>query len=1048
MVRTGRLLFQVTYDTMTSSSRCVAVIWLLCWLSSPLVGAEGGAVGQMKQVRIAHIDHASVGVPRVQQGPRALPAISNVDVVVAGGGVAGVTAALEASGQGLSVVLIEPRNYFGYELTAPGLPTTAPYQPTPGFATADRLCRRWSDQGAYRRERVSPGKLKASLRELVADEARIKPYLFSWPCGVVLHGNVVCGVVMANRSGRQIVMAKAVIDATSDARLAAAAGATFARTWRGQKTAKRTVTLSDHNPLKTGVLDVPEGLGLVGDQVRVLGDRTQVVEYALLASIGDDIAGDLSMAQAASLERGVSLLKYLESTPGVFQNDHVDPERPFRDRHPRYRFGPEVFVCQGPVVVCRKPVPKGSFDLVALAEPDTCRPTGIEGIVIAGRTVSAAEEMVGLQALACSGEQSGRVATEIARKAPAMVIEPLAAVPSVKSAARRVAEILTGPDPDIPYPFIRHEAVELPVIRQADVLVVGGGTSGAPAAIAAARQGAKVVLVELLPNLGGTSSNRVHGYYWGVTWRSKLSEEINARTHTWLRVREKYRFNGEEKKVALQELARAVGVKLYYHTLGAGVVMDGNTIAGLVVENAGGRQVILARMVIDATGHGDVAAAAGAAFGKGRTSDGFMHEVDRNGLRDPTNVEDMSAFLVKHPSSSIALNIRESRRITGDYVLSFEDSIHGRNYADLVCRWRSNYDTHFPSSANMSDLAQDWVVLLGLWRRPILGNIPYRCLLPKGIDNLLVVGKSFSVDHDTGIGARMQRDLQHLGEAAGVAAAVAVRDRTTAREVPIEKLQRELVRVGVLRNEDLAAVNTPGAPFDPAAAAAKLGTADSLDAMVHLYLAGEVSVPALRPLLKSDENDVRADAALLLGMHGDRLAIRELLHCLKQRNSRTHRFTLVDCSSRPSVPMWYASVILLGRFREKAAVPLLIDVLNDPDRCPPDLASFAITALERIGDPVAVEAIKPYLKTGESAPMENENASFEIRWGVRTNAARALAQLGDSSGAAELIRLLDAEQALVRDYAQRLLEEITARHFGKDRRRWQARWEEHGSRRR
>ena len=75
--------------------------------------------------------------------------------------------------------------------------------------------------------------------------------------------------------------------------------------------------------------------------------------------------------------------------------------------------------------------------------------------------------------------------------------------------------------------------------------------------------------------------------------------------------------------------------------------MERDRITGVMVENAAGRQVILAEMVIDATGHGDVAAAAGATFTKGRTSDGFLHEVDRNGLRDPTNVEDMTAFLMK-----------------------------------------------------------------------------------------------------------------------------------------------------------------------------------------------------------------------------------------------------------------------------------------------------------------------------------------------------------------------------------------------------------------
>jgi len=1020
----------------------------LCWLSGQLAGAEGDATERAKRLRVVHVNRAAADKPCVQQDPCAVPVIAQVDVVVAGGGVAGVAAALQAAGEGLSVVLVEPRNYFGYEFAAPELPTTVPYKPTPEFTLADRLCRRLSQEGAYPGRRVNPVRLKASLHKMVGDEARIKPYLFSWPCGVVMQGNAVRGLVMSNRSGRQIVLAGAVVDATADARVAAAAGATFTETLRGHKTIKRTISLSDHNPLVAGVLNVSEDLGLIDNQVRVFGENSQVIEFALPATIGEDMASDLSKAQAASLDQGISLLEHLERTPEAFRNGQVDPERPFRDRQPRYRFGPEIFVSQGPVAACRKSLPGHVFDVAALADSDTCRPKGIEGIAIAGRTVAPAQEMAGLQALACSGEQSGRVAAEIARKSPPLAVTNASSARDASAtSAVRIAEILTGPDPSIPYPAVHQEAAQLPVIQQADVVVVGGGTSGAPAAIAAARQGAKVILVEILPNLGGTSSNRVTGYYWGVTWRSNLTQEINDRIHTWLRVREKYRFNGEEKKVALQELALAMGVKIYYGTLAAGAVMEGNRITGVVVENAAGRQVILAKIVIDATGNGDIAAAAGASFTKGRSSDGFLHEVDRNGLRDPTNVEDMTAFLMKRPSSSIALNIRESRLIAGDYVVTFEDSTHGRNFADLICRWRSNYDTHVPNSASMSDLAQDWVALLGLWRRPIVGNIPYRSILPKGTDNLLVVGKSFSVDHDTNLGARMQRDLQHLGEAAGVAAALAVRYETTARKVPIEKLQNELTLIGVLRDEDLQTIHVRPTEFDPASESAKLGSAESLEAMVGLYLAGEVSVPALRPLLESDNKDVRADAALLLGMLGDRTAVAELLRCLKERNPRTHRFTLVDCSSRSSVPMWYASAILLGRLREKSAVPLLTDLLKVPDTCPPDLASFAIVALDRIGDPVAIEAVRPYLKTGESASTENENQAFELKWGVRTNAARALARLGDTSGVPMLIELLGADQSLARDYAQRLLEEITGQHFGKDRRRWLTWWNEHGQKR-
>ena len=87
----------------------------------------------------------------------------------------------------------------------------------------------------------------------------------------------------------------------------------------------------------------------------------------------------------------------------------------------------------------------------------------------------------------------------------------------------------------------------------------------------------------------------------------------------------------------------------------------------------------------------------------------------------------------------------------------------------MVARWRSNYDSHFPHSANEEDRAQDWMAILGLFRKPLWGSIPYRAILPQGLDGILVVGKAHSATHDALIGGRMQRDLQHLGEAAGVA---------------------------------------------------------------------------------------------------------------------------------------------------------------------------------------------------------------------------------------------------------------------------------------
>jgi HEAT repeat protein len=350
-------------------------------------------------------------------------------------------------------------------------------------------------------------------------------------------------------------------------------------------------------------------------------------------------------------------------------------------------------------------------------------------------------------------------------------------------------------------------------------------------------------------------------------------------------------------------------------------------------------------------------------------------------------------------------------------------------------------------------------------------------MLPRGIDNLLVVGKSYSTDHDGSIGGRMQRDLQHLGEAAGVAAAMAARDSVAPRKIDVRKLQRELVRIGVLREQDLKTTRQPP-PGELAEAAAQLGGAagwdedpdcprefggpvreataaggQTPDALRKLYLAGERSIPLLRPLLQSPDADVRADTALVLGMLGDRAATGELLRCLKSKCARTHTFKLEGCSWRSSLPMYYASIILLGRLREKQATPLLVELIKNPQECPPYLASFVIVALGRIGERSAADAIRPYLDAGslaagnepqqlEGAWRQNETNQFEMKYGVRTNAARALARLGDLSGAPTLIDMLDEDSAPVRDLAQRLLEQITGQRFGKDRKAWTRWWME------
>ena len=1014
---------------------CCALLLVLVSLASTSVAAEPAVAAESAAWEVRQYLTPAEGLPTVLQSERKLPVVGQADVVVVGGGVAGVAAALDAVTAGRSVVLVEERNYLGHELTAT----------------------------FHRCDGAEPRQVRAQLLQRVAKvegdvASDLKVLLYTVAGAVVCEGRHVRGVVVANHSGRQVVLAKAVVDATSEGRIAAAAGARFDRSLTGPKTVRRIVALRRPTSLAVGEHPVPESLGLQGNRVLV---HERYLELVLESKITGDVARDLSALQAATLEKSFAVVEHLE-----------------REGHKLTGIvpAPEIRIDEMPVVVRRGDWSDAERATLQLISTEALLPVGVEGLVVTGRLVASSPELETRAALDAVGKLAGRAAAELAGQSeefPALTAEP---AQDPAGPRPKVREMLGGIEPRTRYPVLRQAATRLPVRGEYDVLIVGGGTSGAPAAIAAARLGARVALVEALPNLGGTGSNRVLSYYWGVPWKSRLRLELGDQIELVKRTtggpREKVDFSGERKMLALQQMAREAGVEIFYRSFSAGALVENTRVTGAVIENAAGRHVLRAKVVIDATGHADVAAAAGAAFHKGRQSDGFLHRIQHGPLRDPTHIVDISTSYVRNPAQAPVMAIRESRRIVGDTTVSFDEALHGCLFPDTICRFRSNYDTHWPPNANQSDQAQDWIALMGLWRRPILGSIPYRSLLPKGLDGILVAGKAYAIDHDALIIGRMQPDLEHLGEAAGVAAALAVQANVAPRGLPVEQLQAQLVRLGVLRPNDAPQVTVDDAPTTeemfrqdlwgdqrqrdephwaarrvraPQQAVKHLGTDDALDAMVDLYLAGEAAAPVLRPLVETPNRAVREEAVLLLGMLGDRAAVPALLELLRQRNPRTFCFTLPEATSRPSVPLYWSAVILLGRFQDQQAVPLMLQLLADPDECPPMLASFTIVALGRIGDPSAVDTVRPYLDIADAVPVADESMQFERQWAIRTAAAQTLAALGDLSGIPVLIELLDADQALLRNYAHRLLEQLTGQCLERDRQVWQDWWESRGS---
>lgn len=447
---------------------------------------------------------------------------------------------------------------------------------------------------------------------------------------------------------------------------------------------------------------------------------------------------------------------------------------------------------------------------------------------------------------------------------------------------------------------------ELPVIALPEVLVVGAGPAGLGAAIAAARNGAKTLLVERYGFPGGNLTTSmvnpiftfhdIHGrkVIKGITDEMvsrmvAVGASVGHVTDMTFDNASMTPFDPERSKVVLLEMLEESGVDLLFHTLVTDVQVNDGRIEAVVVENKSGRQAICPRYIIDCSGDADVAALAKVPFSKGREEDGAMQpstlyfrigNVDNAALRqwmkanrevlkdnptdkeiesqkamaflglnewinqaiadgeldsetaprvlmyelpnnqfsvnttrlqhiDATNAADLSKaeislrkqvlqvyeFLKKHIGgfagsyildTAVQVGTRESRHIKGDYTLTQEDILQGASFEDGISCGTFAIDIHPPHGKKQ--------IFTGSGRA--VYEIPYRSLLPVGIDNLLVAGKTISATHTAFGSVRVMATCMAMGEGAGTAAALLVKDDVSTRDLDIVSLRQELLQNG------------------------------------------------------------------------------------------------------------------------------------------------------------------------------------------------------------------------------------------------------------
>lgn len=685
------------------------------------------------------------------------------------------------------------------------------------------------------------------------------PYFTGSPvCDVIRDAEGgLAGVIVANRSGRQAIFAKTIVDATEWGTVARKV-ATL-RDGPGTTAFTQVVTLADDADLT-----LPEGYTAV-----------EVPSSVITVTINDNKPSNGAPASYAAKTLAITKAFPLASADWLNVNAILNTMRNDLWHKSVADWSEKPFFVPPEQIV-------GETD-------DPYCPQGIDNLFVAGMLADVpraeAEKLTYLGNSVALGRRIGKAAAEIAknRTARAPRAQTLDGTPSpIREAIKRPLHVGSSTS------TYTTSTSSLPVLAETDVVVVGGGTAGGPAAIAAAGEGKRTLLVEWLYCLGGTTTEgRIATYYHGLD-RGYSKTTIDAGTRGANAIGWVF---SETKSEWFRRTAVANGATVLYGSFVEGAVVDDTDADGrtpvkgvVVVLPDGTRGVVTAKVVIDSTGNADVAAAAGAEtmflspteFAM-QGSAASPHQLGRNyyntdvGFLNSPDAGDLFTFALRArlgiPAdknwnlSHVHVGARERRRIVGDYVVTPEDELTGKTYSDTIMHGQSDYDMHGFSTTP----------LMMFHNRPkgqnYTADLPYRALLPRGLDGILVTGLAISADRDAMPLIRMQRDVQNQGYAAGLAAAAAC-DAGVTRAIDVKALQRKLITAQNLSDRVLTDVDSVCDETKLADAIAKLDV-DFLTLPWVLAYPSE-ALPKVQAEFKtaevgSDHRKALACALLLLG---------------------------------------------------------------------------------------------------------------------------------------------------------------------------------------
>ena len=852
---------------------------------------------------------------------------------------------------------------------------------------------------------TTPMQVKRTLDKALLDAG--VPFLYTCYATELLRDaqGELAGIVMANRAGRQAVKAKVIIDATDRAWIARMTDAAFTPYPAGPQTFKRIVVGGSERsgagiqsrrirlriPIG-GKLPISYGTGGWATKYNTPMSEAypEIIEYTLTIPMKDDSFASFAEAEQVARDRTFHPLQVDESET-LFQ---IPPDP-----------------MKGETTL------SGAWPGATRADVAAFRPKGVARMFVLGACADVSREAAAklirpLESISM-GRRIGEVAAKDAKAIPALAGVRVPGVTSLPTVSGDVGESLVGLRPTEQHvPTLPADAGCIPVLGEYDVVVVGGGTGGAPAGIGAARQGARTLVVEYLHGLGGVGTTGLIGIYC-AGYRKGFTEETEAG------IKEigapSYVIG---KKEWWRSEIREAGGDIWFGTLGCGAMVENGKVKGAVIATPQGRGVVLARTVIDGTGHADVAAAAGAecmytgsahialqGAGLPQTEPGATYiNTDWTFIDESDMIDVWSAYVVAKEKYASAYDLgqlidtRERRRIVGDYILTPLDIVNKRTFPDTVGISNGGRLDKHGYTVHPFYMINNW--------HGGMTYTPYRCLLPKGLDGILVIGIGLSAHCDAIPSIRMQPGVQNLGYAAGVAAAMAAKAGVPARDIDLRALQAHLVGNGCLTPGVLKHKDSFPLPDSQVQAAVRTLAEKDYSGLGAIMASENRSIlmiqEAYRDAATSVEGKLRC--AHVLGMLGDATGIDTLV--AKIRDARDFDEERID-TYFPWVTWLDSYIIALGRTRDARALQPLLEklaLLGEGKGSRVSHYRALALAFEALRDPAAAKPLGEAMKkldiqgmavtetTGLTAGERNRSGQRDL------TLARVLYRLGDHEG--------------------------------------------------